>query len=355
MVATIADADLLDLTFGGRADAFEFELLNSAHQKLGTLDVVADSPPTVRNDTSRNIFRTCSGLLVAAADLSQIDTLKDRVKVWMILQNGSRYPLGVFMFGEDVRAPHSWGNVFTPELFDETFIVDQPLDRNVSLFPGQSILATVNGLVGEIGLPDVDLSGVQDQFAGDIPGTSAGSSRSKLIVSLVGLLGCYPPYFNNAGAYTTKPAPGADATAALVYDSGGRIIAGSIRTKNSSFRAPNRYQVISNTTQQGYVGVYDLPATAPNSYANTGHRVVDSQSMQGLPSPEIAAQAAYVNALTDRNAYAGAQFDSTADPRHDTFEMISFLGTTMQETSWSLVCSSGGRMSHSVIAWYGPT
>lgn len=353
MTVTISSTDLLNLKVGTRADGFLYELLDAGHRKIGTLGVSEESPPTITNDTTRPVFRTCSSLQVAAADLSSIDTLRDRIRIWLQLQNGATFPLGVYMFGDDIRSSFSWGTVWTPALFDETFIVDQPLDQLYGIAPGQSILSLVNLLVAQVGLPDVDFSGVPDQFAQSAVTYQAGSSRNQAITALIALLGCYPPYFDNSGTFTTKLAPRAGAAATLKYGSGGRIIDGTTSTTNSIYRAPNRYQVVgSSSGSAGYVGEYDLPASAPNSFANTGVRVVNSQQLSGIPSVEVANLAAYINALTDSNSYVQASFASTADPRHDTFELVEIYGVTMQEVSWSLECVSGGAMRHSLVGYY---
>lgn len=345
-------ADLLDLNVGIRTDTFWFDLLDSGHNPIGTLYPSLDAPPHVRNDTTRTTFRTCTGLSIPRATLADINPLTDRLRVRMGLQNGEDFPLGVFMFGQDVRSPRSWGSVWTPDLFDETFAVDQPLDATVGLAPGDSILTLINSLVAQVNLPDVDFSGVADAYATTSATYAAGTSRNLAVVALFKLLGYYPPFFNNAGTYTAKPAPTSASGPDHIYNTGGRILAGTITTTNASYRSPNRWQVVGGSTTGAIVGVYDLPPSAPNSYAMTGVRVVQSDQQQGIPTLAIANLAAYINALTDQNTYVQAAFDSTADPQHGTFDLVQLLGVLMQETAWDIECKSGGAMTHNLSAYY---
>lgn len=358
----LSTAGILDLTeVAVRNDRFVFELLDSAHNLIGQLKVSDTSAPHVRNDTSRSVFRTCTGLTVLDgarfpdADyvpLSQINTLRDRVRVSMVLQNGVTFPLGVFMIGDDNRAPFSWGQIWTPELFDETFIVDQPLDQTYGLAPGDSILQLVNLLVGQVGLASVDFSGITDAHASSTVSYAAGSSRNQAVIALVAMLGAYPPYFSNAGVYTAKAAPSASAGPDIIYGSNDRVLDGTITTTNSIYRSPNRYQVVTTGAQGGPVGIYDLPASAPNSYENTGLRVVSSSSSQGIPDVATANLAAYINALTDKQSYVQTSFSTTADPRLDTFNLAAVYGVLLQAVSWEVTCSSGGPMQVTAQAFY---
>lgn len=354
MTAVVSSADILDLTgVSVRADEFTWDLLDAAHNQIGSLDVNLDTPPRIRNDTSRSAFRTCSSLAVSAADLSEINQRRDRVRANVTLQNGASFPLGIFMFGADARVPFSWGTTWTPELFDESFIVDQPLDQAYGVAPGDSILALVNLLVAQCNLPDVDFSMVADAPASGTISQKAGDSRRTLVSNLIQALGYYPPYFANGGTYTSSRAPVAGQAPDLTYASGGRIIDGSITTTNSGYRAPNRYQVVASSGSTAVVGQWDIPDDAPNSYANTGVLVVVTIPISGIPDVATANEIARLESLIDRNAYTQVSWSSTCDPRHDTFDLVSVLGVPYVESSWEIECRSGGLMSHSGIGFYG--
>lgn len=359
---TLDSLSILALTgVGVRADRFVFELLDRQHNVIGQLKVSETSAPTVTNDTTRSVFRTCTGLTILDSDqgddgqyvrLAAINPLSSRLRVSMVLQNGATFPLGVFMFGQDTRKPFSWGTEWTPELFDETFVVDDPLDKTYGLAPGDSILTLVNGLVLQANLPFVDFSAVTDAHAASAVTYAAGSSRNQAIVALLALLGCLPPYFSNAGVYTAKPAPTAGSGPDFIFGSDTTVIDGSTSTSSQLYRAYNRFQVIGSDPSGAFIGTYDLPDSAANSFANTGNYVVNSVTMQGIPSTEVANLAAYVNALTDRSNYISATCSTTADPRADTYDLVSLFGVLLFETGWSIVCSSGGQMTHNLAGFY---
>lgn len=350
----ISTAELLDLapaTGGQRAEGFSFDLLDKGRQTLGSLDVSLSSAPRVRFDTSRSIFRTCTGVVIPRREAAAFDPARSRVRARMRLGNGDSLSLGVFMFGDDVRGLHSWGERATPALFDETFDVDQALEQTVGVAPGGSTLALFAQLVGELDLPDFDIN-VPDQPAATSLVYKAGTSRNQALRALAALLGCFPPFFDNEGTYRLRQAPAPGAPAQHIYETGGRIFAGSVEYSSSEYRAPNRWIVVSDNPSGSIVGIYDLPDAAPNSFANTGRRVRSEKQMQGIASQEIADLAAYVNALTDRNNYTKATFRSAADPRHDGFELSQLYGSVWAETAWEIACSPGGGMTHDLTGFW---
>lgn len=341
-------AELLDLSgIGVRDDTFSYELLDGSRNVIGTLDVDSATSVVVRMDTSRSVFRTCTGVSIPQATRQAVDIFRDRLRVSVVLQNGDRWPLGVFMFGDDTHAPRSWGDLWTPTLFDETFIVDQGLPYTVSRPPGASMLGLLHELIDPLHLPDVNIDSVPDTTNADVVIYQAGSSRNKAAVAVAGLLGCFPPFFDNAGTYTLKtPAP-VGANPDHVYDLGGHVVEGTPKTTSSIYRAPNQWIVTSGNPSGSLVGIYNLPDSAPNSFANTG-RTVQAQpvTMQGLSTQQLVDIAAYITALRDRNVYTQAQFASTLDPRHDTFDLVSLYGQSYQETAWEATLAPGANHTH---------
>lgn len=356
--------DILNLqNIGQRADTFAFELLDASRNTLGRLAVHQDAAPRITLDTSRSIARTCTGLALSWSNvyndpafipLTQIDVRKHRIRPSLVLENGQAFPLGVFKIGDDNRTEHSWGETWTPDLFDETFLIDQPLDVSLGIGPGESVLGLYQAILSTYNLPAVDLSGIADVASSTALAYFAGKDTgNQSLRALAGILGCYPPYFDNAGVHRLKPAPATGATAEHVYMPGGRIIADSVKVTNSSYRAPNRYMVVSSDTTGGLVGIYDLPPTSPNSFAVTGERVRVSRNQPGIPTVALANLAAYIDALTDKNSAIKVTWDSTADPRHDAFDISNVHSSLVIESQWDIECRSGGVMSHQGLMFYG--
>lgn len=363
--ATPQTIDLLDLTnVGVRADTFRFDLLDPAHNTIGKLAVNLDQAPHVTLDTSRSVARTLTGLSVCSAltfndpnyiALEDIDVRHSRVRPMLVLENGAEFPLGVFMFGDDNRNDLSWGTAWSPALFDEMFLIDQYLlDADIGIPPGASVLSLVIALLAPVGIPVLDFTGVTDVLAQTALSYKAGSSRTQALIALAGILGCYPPFIDNVGDLRIKPAPASGAPPDHRYGSNTRVIEGSVKTTNSAYRAPNRYQVVSGDATGSIIGIYDLPSTSPNSYDQTGVRVTASQSVSGIPTTDLANLAAYINALKDgATAYTQASFESTVDPRHDVFDLVQLNGTMYSEVSWDIECSSGGIMQHGLSGYFG--
>lgn len=345
--------DILDGLLPVRADSFEFELIDVAGIHLGYLDVGSDVAATMRFDTARTSFRTLSGVEVFRADLSQIDVEHERLKVTMILQNGARFPLGILMFGQDNRAPASWGTKFTPELFDEVFLIDQDLDTTVSAPIGASVYDLIIVLLAPfkyeilVDLPDVNVAAPLV--------FQVGSSRYAALKAAAGLLGCFAPYFDNEHRFRFKSARlSGDTTVDHTYRSGLRIIEEQMQLQNSSYKAPNRYIVANGDPVNPVVGIYDLPPSAPHSaFSRDGRIVTTSRTAQGLLTTEAARQAAYVDAITDRTSYGRITFAATADPRHDGFDTMDIIGTRYLETAWTLELVSGGLHTHEGTQLWG--
>lgn len=349
---------LLDRTFRGvRSDGFTFNIVDAARQSLGVLDVEMDSPPTVRNDTTRTSFRTVEGLN-ARNKPSDLDLRRHRLQVAMTLQNGDTFPLGVFMFGQNDVRPSTASDGWAPQLFDENFLLNQGLDRSWSLPKGGSLLGMFVAMVGSVldplGVPTS--YAVADQPAGSPVTFPVGSFLLPAANALAALLGCFAPFFAGDGTHTLKPATVIDANTPMdhLYEIGpkSRIFDSTVTQTDTLFEAFNRFIVTGDQLGSGVPvrGVYDLPASAPHSYGQTGQRITAPvHSVAGLSSQALAQVMAYVDAVSDRSSYRHGSFSAIADPRHDTFDTFQLLGAPYLETAWSLSCIAGGDHAHEGI------
>jgi len=353
-VAPVSTDELFDLgpaVGGQRSEDFMFELLDDNKNPIGILDVnETPTPPTINFDTSRSTMRTCSGLQIDATDLSQIDPLRDRVRARVILQNGERPSLGVFMLGTDNRVRRVGSAGWKPDLFDEGFLLSQQLNQQRGVAPGGSIRALLESLLNEVGI-HLQPGGVADQPASGAITFPATSNRIDAVNALASALGSFPPYINNDGLCYLKPVPGDGAGPDLVYEFGGRILEGTPTETNSSYKAPNEYIVTNGDPTNPVVGVYDLPAAAPNSAVRTGSVVTNTSTYQGITSA-IANDVAKAVALTDTTTYTTATFSSLLDARHDGFSIVQLLGKLYLETGFSIACSPGGVMTHTLTGIY---
>jgi len=315
------------------------------------LDVETNNP-RVTLDASRGVARTCSGVQIPRTTADDIDTRRHRLRPSLVLSDYSRHSLGVFMFGNDVRSRLSWGIQWKPDLFDESFILGQALARTFSVPKGGSILTAIAKLYGDVGFSTISV-GVADQATRTPLIYAGGSLRSDAINALAALLGSYPPYFNNDGIPTLRPVAVTGAPVDHVYEDNTHVIEGFTETTGSWYKAPNRYIVTGNDVNASIIGVYDIPAIAPNSYANTGVVVTNVTPMQGVASQAIADTIAYGEALIDTTSYLQGTFQSTVDSRHDVYDLVQLYGQRYQETGWDIACTVGGTMTHNLTGIYG--
>jgi hypothetical protein len=179
-------------------------------------------------------------------------------------------------------------------------------------------------------------------------------TRVKIMEALLDLAGYLPPYFSNNGLLVIRPVPAPPYASEIdPYEANTRIIKDSMLETEDLLRAPNRYLAVeSGASDVPIVGSYDVPASAPNSVTARGFPVVETLTVQGLTDVAAANAAAQAAANRDTNQYGQATFDSTHDPRHDTFDVIDYLGNVYREIGWSVDLRSGGAMSHQLRRVY---
>jgi hypothetical protein len=71
------------------------------------------------------------------------------------------------------------------------------------------------------------------------------------------------------------------------------------------------------------------------------------ESTQGIETQALASRAAR-NLARNSDAFEWVTFNSTADPRHETHDVIEAFGERWLETSWSIELRSGGPMQHTM-------
>jgi hypothetical protein len=171
-----------------------------------------------------------------------------------------------------------------------------------------------------------------------------------MIVDLSNKVAFAPPWFDRHGLFhwQTPPSPMVDPPTVPAYEAGGRMVADSILRSNDIVAAPNDFATVDSGTDRLRIGRYQLPADAPHSYANRGFRIGMVETSQGFESQAQADRAAFIMARQRGRAHEVLTFTSTADPRHDTYDIVPALSETWLEMSWSLECRSGGPMQHTL-------
>jgi hypothetical protein len=335
-----------------RADRFRFELCDRDLRPIGDLHPDRGSTPSITNDTTSNTMRRLSGLRLMPDEAVDIDTFSHRLRVYMVLQNDVEYRLGTFLWADGNRPKRSWGSEHHGELVDYGFILDQPTTNAFGWGRGSNITLIMIFLLGRVGFELADLYPIGTEGARSLadPKTwEPGVTWRQMLVDLGGTVGFAPPWFDrdNKLHNDQMPDPVLGQPTIPAYGDDTRIIANSIVYSDDTGSAPNEWAVFDSGTGQLRVGRHQLPASAPHSFQNRGFRVGKVEQQQGMANQAIADKAAH-NLARSSDAYEWLSFDTTLDPRHDTFDIIEAFGQRWLETSWSMELTSGGKMSHTM-------
>lgn len=347
------DDQLLDVLVNQRECGFRFDLLDQHLNDQGEIDVDASGSVTIDNDSDRAIKRQMSGVEISAADVAEVNPLRNRVKVSQVLSNGSKLSLGVFMFSGFDRRRYSWGRVPTPQFTDQSVILDQPSDRTISAVPGRPI---TDFLVEH--LDPFELQYVIEENDATVSGTTAmgwpvGTSLLEVLNQAAAMAGFLSAYFDNDGVLHYRAATGiTDEDHTYDLGTSSRVLDSSIVESDSWLDAPNRYVVIDATnTTDPVVGIYDIPAAAPNSAVNLGYVRAERIDAQGAGTPAACVKIGKARYQQSR-VYEWTTFASPPDGRHDTFEVVRFDGVGQRETGWRMELSEGSAMEHELRRTY---
>lgn len=343
-----------------RASTWRFELLDNDLQVLEELTVDRDNPPALRVDTDRSNKRSLDSLRLPPGVVDLVDPIGHRLQVHMVLEDGTTWPQGIFLFSDLSRLVMTRGlDIGSLSLVDQTLIVDQQASWSTAMRPGDAI---TDGIRRQLDMFPIRYE-IVDSGAIVTPeqetlNWAAGTSRLKIVNDLCKMIGYHELYFDNFGVGQVGPMPNPATTApegTLFYPEGGRTYLGTTVKSNTILELPNRFTVVnSGANQQSVWGVYDVPASAPHSAAKRGFIITHVEQMQGIETNQQAYDAARALAREGRFAYETIEFSSPPDARHDTYNVIGFEDETDRslEISWRYSLQDGSDMRHIIRRVY---
>lgn len=347
------------LNFDGvyqRADSFRFDLLDRDENRIGTVNPLARPSPVITNNTNGQTPRTLTQFHLPPSEINDINILSDRIQVFMILENGEEFSLGIFLWASDDRPFHSWGSDRVDSLVDKMLILNQGITHTIGFGKGADIGLAVLGLALEV-LPLEDI--VIDAITADLGASRAdspGTGRSQILGDFMDLVGFLPPHFDRNGKLRLVDTPDlATVTPSIpAYTDGpdSRIIANSVTHSDDALDAPNIFIVYETSGQSTVRGQYEIAATEDHSEPSRGFYVPEVEPRTGLTSTSAANKAAKALATTKSKTFRWVAWSSPADPRHDTWDPVTVLEVNYIETAWTLPCHSGGIMTHTGRAVY---
>lgn len=356
--------DLLDLRgVGQRIDGFEFLLLDTTGVVAGELHPSRDNVPTVSNDSARGVRRQLQNMRLLPDEAADVDPLSSSILARMFLENGDRFNLGVFRLGDRSDVVHSWGTDRAVTWSDKSLLLNRPTTRSVGWGKGADIAIAMVGVALEVlDLSDLGAAPPSDAVFGAPVAYPPGTNRLTIMEDFSRLLGWLPPFFDRNGLLRFVEVPDLDMDPATVpgYGPGTRIHAESIVPSDTLIGAPNQFVVVESSGRSTIRGVYNVSDAAPHSAANRNGEIIPMvKQVQGLSSTAQANKAARALAITERRGiFRLVAFDGTADPRHDTHDLVPYRTTvdeaytTWLELGWQLPCIAGAAHAHSLRRVY---
>lgn len=350
-------ADLLDLRgVTNRSTSYRFDLLDREEVLIGTVHPHAiEATPTITHDTSRSAARDISSFNLDPGEAAEVDVMSDRIRPVMVLGNGDEYPLGVYLFADVVNPIFSYGEPVAATLIDKGLIIDQAMEKSVTVNRGAEVRSVILALLSDVAIDVImDSTVAQSDPIGAPMAWPAGTTRTTVITDLCRLVSLNPPWFDHDGICridrVDEDIDQSEAT--VVYADGLNIYAASPVLTNDMLHAVNRTIAIStDSTTAAFIGIYDVPASAPHSFYARGYRISEVINLQGIASQGAidAAAKSYATTGSRKGTFVEhVSFSGPPDPRHNGYDVIEFRGSNWQEETWSLPLTSFGPMTHTL-------
>lgn len=347
-LGTSVDFNLLDQV-AVRSATFRFGLVDGV-----TGEVKQDLTPlrsaTLNHDTTRTIKRQLS-LSLGVEDTARIKPLVDRVLVYMVTADGTEWPLGKYMFTDSSLTPTTAGDLANLVLNDEMFLLDQQISKGINGVK-KSINATIAQTLEDF--PSIAFDAEASFFEG-AQAWSIGAGRGQILLGLALAGDLFSPWFDNNGVLRfIRSFDPARVPCDFDFDTGHSVIRAGIVETSDILTAPNRFIVVSNTTTGSaaipIVGVSDVPVNAPNSFANRGFYIVETQDLQLASASQ--AQAVANNLALRSTVFERVTLTTAPDPRHDSYNVVQWQGEKWLELGWSMSLLEGTSMSHTLRKAY---
>lgn len=351
LLTTFPHDDLLDLEpwVGQRQCTFRFDRVNGVTgEVLGELHPIRGA--TLTHDTTRTIKRQLN-LVLGVRDSALIDTIVDRILVYMVFPTGAEYFLGKYMFTDQSKQVFTSGKIGNFILNDEMFLVDQQITEGV-LGDGTSAM-----LVAQDVLDPLPVNYVMEPSGLSAVGSwTTGNGRGAMLEALAVQGDYFSPWFGNDGLmhWIKSFNPGDGRLPDFDFDAHNKVLRAGITETSDLLTAPNRFVVVSNIPLDPtvtVVGQADVPPNAPHSIANRGFAIPDVQDLQVVDIDQ--ANAVAQNLANRQTLFERVTLSTPPDPRHDSYNTVRWQGALWLELAWSMSLAEGGAMGHLLRKAYG--
>jgi hypothetical protein len=341
----------LDPWVGQRQASFRFHLIDGVTgENKGDITPVRGA--TLTHDTTRTIKRQLS-MNFGVRDTAFVNTVRDRVLLFMVFPDGVEYPLGRYMFTDSSRQQFTSGKLSNVMLNDEMFLVDQQITTGFDArFIGVDV--AINRALAD--LPITFRTGSTSYQSAQ--SWNIGTGRGQILQSLALSGDYFSPWFDNTGVlrFIRSFNPGAPGIIPdFDFDDGNNVMRNSIVETDDLLTAPNVFIVISNSATDSAVstvGTAKVASTAPHSVENRGFEVPQVFDVQATDTPAV--QAVANNLVNRQTIFERVALNTAPDPRHDSYNVIKWQDELWLELAWSMALTEGGQMGHLLRKAYKP-
>lgn len=352
LLTTFPHDPLLDLEpwVGQRQCTYRFERINGVTgEVLGQIYPLRGA--TLTHDTTKTIKRQLS-INLGAVDSALVETLTDRILVFMVFPNGAEYPLGRYIFTDESKEVFTSGKLGNMVLNDEMFLVDQEISVGVSS-ANRNVMIVAQEVLNELPVSyNMEPSSFSSNSSWPI-----GTGRGAVLEDLATQGDYFSPWFDNEGImrWIRSFNPGDGRLPDFDFDAHNKVLRAGIVETSDLLTAPNKFIVISNSptdTSVEVVGIANIPPSAPHSFANRGFEIPKTEDLQVLDTAQ--AQAVAENLANRQTVFERTTLSTPPDPRHDSYNVIRWQGDLWLELAWGMTLVEGGAMGHLLRKAYSP-
>lgn len=303
---------------------------------------------TIQASTAGQIKRQLSGFTLGEKDLRRLNLFTDRIKVSVILEDGTEWPQGVYVFTDSAVKVGTYVSTLATTLMDQDYVLSQGSRYPYGVNPGGGIVDAINFILDDANVWNRDIPADASVRVGDPLNWPPGTARSAMLKVLCDLAGWLPPYFNNDGVCIIRPPTNPQNGAPDHFYEPSRVFHDTLIENENLVQAPNVYVVIGTGPSKGDISASaEVAAELPFSVQNRGFTIVSIHRTQGLISTRQAQEMAEALAQAGSSGFKNVYFTGPPDPRHDLFQTVEFDGEVYNEVEWSLPLK-GATHTHSL-------
>jgi hypothetical protein len=355
----------IDLVGGSRVDRFVYELLDSSLNVIGEINPVVTIngsvvAPRIRTSIQGQANRVMSSL-VLIPEQATIDPRTQRIRPNWADVDGTLYPLGVYRIVDVSVVQFSGGDHIETTCASEDAVHHSPTTVGLSWPAGTQVADIITELAGVLNIAVTDADPTTAELGEPLSYPAGSADWWEVYATVATAAGMVTPYFTLAGIWRWRTAPDWDtvqpdhvfSTSLTAPTTEQRIVESTLVQAVTLFDSPNTF-VATNNASKGtqIVGIYRLPASAPNSYERTGVIVAEYVNNAGLASQSAADSAARAAAAEAMDDVGSAQMDTPLDARIDFGDAVSADDFLYRIVGWSCQLMPGREQSHDLRRIY---